>query len=141
MAHSRVRIFVIRMRAVPHVCLLILETRLVAAVAADLVGIGVDGEAAGLQEVVILVPDQNVSGLDANLLQPLGNRHHQRMVGANAFAAQAVDLEANDLAFGNKIRGHNPLPCFGRVLAACVSCDGAVEQSGTRFSSGCALVP
>jgi len=68
-------------------CLLILETRLVAAVAADLVGIGVGSKAASLQEVVILVPDQNVSGLDANLLQPFGNGHRQRMVRTDSLAA------------------------------------------------------
>jgi hypothetical protein len=77
----------------------------------------------------LLVPHQNVAGLDAGLLQPLGNRHHQRMVRTNALAAQAVDLEANDLASGNKTRGHNPPPRFDRVLAARVSGDGAVEQS------------
>jgi len=65
--------------------------------------------------VVILVPDQNVSGLDANLLQPLGNRHHQRMVGANAFAAQAVDLEAmtlpSETKFAGTIRFHASAGC------------------------------
>jgi hypothetical protein len=53
----------------------------------------------------LLVPDHNVPRLDTDLLQPLGNRHHQRMVGADALAAEAVDLEADDLAFGNKFAG------------------------------------
>ena len=51
--------------------------------------------AAGLEEVSVLVPDHDVAGLDAGLLQPLGNGHDQRGVGRDSFAAKAVHFEAD----------------------------------------------
>ena len=53
--------------------------------------------AAGRQDRGVLVQDDDVAGLDAGLLQPLGNRHDQRGMGGDSFAAEAVDFEADHL--------------------------------------------
>ena len=65
-----------------------------------------------------------MAGLDAGLLQPLGNGQHQRQMSGDSLAAESVHLEADDFVRP----GDDVLPGFDRVVAAGVGGDGAVEQ-------------
>ena len=71
----------------------------------------------------VALPHDDFAGLDAGLLKALRYGHDEHGVGGDAFAAEAVDLETDDLADGN-----DALPGFDGVVAAGVGGDGAVEE-------------
>ncbi len=60
---------------------LVLESGDIGAVDTDAVGISRDGKPACLKIASVAVPDQNVAGLDAGLLQPFADGHHQHRMG------------------------------------------------------------
>ena len=90
---------------------------------ADAAGVSRNGQSAGLQIARAAIPDDDLSGLHARLLQPFADGHHQRRVRRDSFAAQPVHLQADHLA-----HRHNALPRRHRLVVPSVGGDGAVEQ-------------
>ena len=76
-AHSLVRIFEKRTCDDPQFSTLVFKSGDIGAEAANRLRIDVDGESASLQIAGISIPDQNVAGFDAGLLQTLCDGEHQ----------------------------------------------------------------
>ena len=64
-------------------------------------------------------------GLTPACCRRSANRHDQRRMRGDSFAAEAVDLEADHLA-----HGHDALPRLDGLVVAGVAGDGAIEQGG-----------
>ncbi len=105
---------------------LVFKSRNVRSEAANARGIGVDGEAAGLEVALIAIPDDDVAGLDAGPLQALGDGEGQHGVGRDAAAAEAIGLDADDFVL--RAGREDLLPGFDGFIAASVGGDGAIEQ-------------
>ena len=96
----------------------------VRAEAANAGGIGVDGEAAGFEIASVAIPDENVAGLDAGLLEALGDGEDESEMGGDAFATETVGFETDDFIVG----GNDAFPSFDVAIAPGVGGDGSIEQ-------------
>ena len=105
----------------------VLVSRDVGAEAANAARVCVYGEAADFEIFAVAVPDYDVAGLDAGVLQTFDHGQDEREVRADALAAKAVGLESDDLV-RTKILAEDELPGFDGIALSGPGCDGAIEQ-------------